>query len=660
MNSDRLSAAANPLLREGLDHISQGITIFDRDLHLVAWNRRFLRLLDFPEDLAFEGADFATFIRYNARQGEYGPGDVETLVAHRVDEARRFAPHRFERERPNGIIVEVAGTPLPGGGFVTVYTDVTEDKHRQRALERRVAERTSALEASEARLHLIANEVPAGIAHVDRDLNILYANRRFARAYGKTPDAIIGLPCSAVLHPRTLRDSARFFEQSRRGALVDFEMNVLLPDGRRKDIRTLLRPDQPSAGEVIGFYLLSIDITRSKAANAALGRAQKMDALGRLSSGISHDFNNLLTIILGNLIPLSEQLDSTDLAQEFLTPAISAARRGSGLTRRLLMLARREPFDPKPVNIAATTDDLVALLRSTMPDDIAIRHVAQGPLPLAFVDHAQFEMALLNMAVNARDAITPPGSITLETALSHLDPAEAEVLKITSGDYVQVRVIDTGSGMTHEQSERIFEPFYTSKAQGSGSGLGLAMVYGFVQQSNGAIRVESEPGKGSTFTLLLPTAVAEDDVDDAPAPRKAPAADLGAAPQEIVLLVDDDADVRRVVRRQLITLGYPLIEAESAAEALDLFARVQGIGYVLTDVAMPGAMNGIGLAEALHDMSPATGIIVMSAHGTDTAPDSRIAATPKLAKPFDLGTLSQALAAADRHRQAPPAGRTEG
>ncbi|MBL8328191.1 MAG: PAS-domain containing protein, partial [Hyphomicrobiaceae bacterium] len=226
-----LPLSTQALLQAGLDHIHQGITIFDGELKMVGWNQRFLELLDFPESLAFEGATFESFMRFNAERGEYGPGDIETQVRTRVAEAARFLPHELERVRPDGLVLQVKGSPLPGGGFVAVYTDVTEQRSRERMLEKRISEHTEALRQSEARLRLIANEVPAGIAHCDQDLRFQFVNRRFANAYGFSQFEMIGRPADDILSEETMRVSRPFFEHARRGAAVDFDMTLKLPNG---------------------------------------------------------------------------------------------------------------------------------------------------------------------------------------------------------------------------------------------------------------------------------------------------------------------------------------------------------------------------------------------------------------------------------------------
>jgi len=322
-----------------------------------------------------------------------------------------------------------------------------------------------------------------------------------------------------------------------------------------------------------------------------------MDALGRMASGISHDFNNLLTIILGNLVPFSEQLNDGVLVEDFLTPAISAARRGSALTKRLLTLARREQFDPVPTRIGNAIDEISALVISSVPASLNVELYQQPDLPLAMVDRSQLEMAILNLALNARDATDGTGTITIETAPHRLAPEEAELFRIRAGQYIRIKFSGDGCGMSQTLSEKIFEPFFTSKVAGSGSGLGLSMVYGFVRQSNGAICVDSVPGKGTCFTILLPDVSGYSELSDLPAQVTA-APQVPEAPSgELVLLVEDDLDVRRTLRRKIAALGFPVVEAGDADEALILLRQLQGVGVVLSDVDMPGSMNGFGLAS---------------------------------------------------------------
>lgn len=628
------------LILEGLEHVGQGVTIFDRDLKLVAWNSKFMQIYGYPDGMAFPGADFASFIAFNAHKGDYGPGDPQQQTAKQVETARQFRSYHVQRKRADGTNIEISGHPLPGGGFVTTYTDISDLVLQREALRKEVERKTTELQLSEQRLSLIADEVPAGIAHIDRNMNILYANKRFANAYGYTAPAVIGMNAHDLLHPRTMSESRKFFEQARRGALVDFEMRIELPGERFKDIRTLLRPERPSAGEVIGFYLLSIDVTRRKATSSALMRSQKMDALGRLASGISHDFNNLLTVILGNLIPLGEELDDTELISEFLAPAIAAARRGSTLTQRLLTLARREQLDPQPTEIAEAIDDTCKLLSASLPSTLSLITKHDHALPPALVDRAQLEMAILNLAMNARDATKGQGTISIETALHPLEPDEASFQHMRAGDYIRICFSDDGCGMTSEMAEKIFEPFVTSKAAGKGSGLGLSMVYQFVGQSNGAIWVDSTPGEGTTFTILLPLS---EEMADAPDALEEDRISSDHNAPLLVLLIEDDPDVRRAIRHKISRLGYHLVEAGTADEAMGLLDQVQGIDVVLSDIDMPGRVDGCALARHLRKAPLAPPVVLMSGKAGPSPADPLLGDIPFLAKPFTIEALRGAF-----------------
>lgn len=642
-NPTRTDETRRKLLEEGLDQIDQGLTVIDSDLRMVAWNAKFLELLDFPDWLARPGANFEDFIRYNAERGEYGDGDIDAMVMERVQQAKEFEPHDFERVRPDGRVIRVEGGPISGNGFVTIYTDVTARRNQETLQEQLIASRTEALQLSEGRLRLIANEVPAGIAHVDKEFCIRYANQRFARAYGRTPEELIGCNCRDVLSVETLQFSAPFFEQTRRGRNVDFDMTLTLPDGRIREIRTFLRPEQPSEGEVIGFYLVSVDVTRQKQATATLLQSQKMDAVGQMSSGIAHDFNNLLTVIIGNLSPLAEQLAESELRRELVEPALKAARRGADLTRRLLAVARRQPLKPTAVDVSDSIGDLIKLLRPSLPDNIELLSHFPSRASPAFVDGAQLEMALLNLAINARDALTEGGRIEFSSRVRQITAEESETFRIKSGPYVEVTVSDNGPGMPREISSKIFEPFFSTKADGGGSGLGLSMVYGFTRQSNGSIRVDSTPGGGTRFHLLLP-AVDRADAGMTEDRAATPQAEKGNG-RGLVLLVEDSEEVRGVVRRQLVELGHRIVEAENAEEALELVETVENITLMVSDVAMPGNKSGLDLAKQVRRDRPAMPIILMTGHSGVLDADSSSDAFPLLRKPFEAVELADAIAA---------------
>ena len=664
-----LSDQANlELLQAGLDHIDQGISVFDDRLNLMFWNRRYFDLLEFPLDFAQVGRPFEDFVRYNAERGEYGPGAVEGLVAERLARARQFTAHYLERPRPDGSILAIHGVPLPDGGFITVYTDITEQKETERLiqerneeLEQRVLERTRDLEAtnlelrrlvqsehetaealklSETRLQLITDAVPAGIAYVDLDERYRFANQRIAGAFGFAKDEIIGKSTDEVLGPKVAATLRPYLDRGRRGEEVTFEYVAELAEGREADIRTTVLPDLDEARQVRGYYALSLNVSNQKKAEAALAQAQKMEAVAGLSGGLSHDFNNLLTVVLGNLLPLKEsgRLSREDL--ELLDPAIEAARRGAGLIRRLLTFSRRDPLEPQSVDLAALIEGFAGFLRSSLPETLEIAPEVGGEPLHAFVDPLGLESALLNLAFNARDAMPQGGRITIAVDPVAVDAAQGATLDLAPGDYVKIVVADEGSGIDPATLARAFEPFFTTKAQGSGSGLGLAMVYGFAKQSGGAVRIASEDGRGAEVSLYIPRS-------EAPAVPQAGPEPLDAAvdgSRPLVLLVDDDPGVRRVARRQLTDLGYPTVEASDGEAALELLDQVGEIGILLSDVVMPGPLNGFDLARAAQTKRPDLKVLLMSAYRQpDADREAGRPQVPVLRKPFEKPELDRLL-----------------
>ncbi|TAK50292.1 MAG: response regulator [Xanthobacteraceae bacterium] len=531
------------LLQGGLDLIDQGLTVFDGDLRLVAWNQRFFTLLEFPMELARVGTPFAEFMRFNALRGEYGEGDIESQVAERVRLARSFQPHYLERKRPNGSIIAVRGEPLPHRGFVTIYTDITRQRDHQRLIEERnveldarVRERTAELEAANAGLH------------------------------------------------RAMADQKRM--------------------------------------------------------SAALVQAQKMEAVGKLTGGLAHDFNNLLTIVIANLAELRERHNTGAEFNEFLDPAIAAARRGADITRRLLAFARQQPLEPRSVEVNGVVSNILTLLRRSLPASIGIATQSPDGELFCLVDPAQLENTLLNLALNARDAMPKGGGLVIRIGRHVVTDKEAAELDIAPDRYVSLAVEDTGTGMDPATLTRVFEPFYTSKEFGAGSGLGLSMVYGFARQSGGAVRIRSEPGNGTIVTLLLregskACAAATEPPRTARSPRGA---------RHVALLVEDDTDVRTVIRRQLTDLGHLVIEAGGGIEAANILENVPELSLLVSDIMMPGDLDGRRLAEQARRRRPDLPVVLITGYAERLdGPDNAGQAFVVLGKPCTREELAAAI-----------------
>jgi len=623
------------LIQAGLDKIDQGISIFDAELKLVFSNQRMHDLLELPASLMRPGRDFEDVIRFNVERGEYGLGDTEDMVRERVAVARQFKAHTLERTRPNGVVLRISGWPLPGGGFATVYTDITEQRRRELSLEARLLRQTEDFRRSEERLRLIANEVPAGIAYLDSNQTFGFVNLRFASAYGSAPSDLVGLAPAEVLSARTMAAVQPFFDRAIAGEALDFDLEIDFPDGRVLHTRTFLRPESETGSGGSGFYVLTINVTRQKQAAAALLRGQKMETLGQLSSGIAHDFNNLLTVILGNLKPLEQQIGD-DLRDEMLAPAIRAARRGADLTRRLLAVARRQPLEPSPVDVSETAHTIAKLVKPSLPDDARISVNTPGAPCFAFADPAQLETSLLNLAVNARDALHTEGNIAIGVARRRLSGGEADGHALKPGDYIEVRIADNGVGIDPAVMEKVFDPFFSTKNNHDRSGLGLTIVHSFAQDSGGAIRFESRECGGSDFYLLLPACEPGAPLAEEPAWQLPAALKNG-----LILLVDDDDEVRSVLRRDLVNMGCRLIEARTAPEAFDLIDSIDDIALILSDIAMPGPYSGLELARKVAESHPHIRVVLMTGFGREGLRDD--ANVRILQKPFSHQTLMRAF-----------------
>jgi nitrogen-specific signal transduction histidine kinase/CheY-like chemotaxis protein len=349
-------------------------------------------------------------------------------------------------------------------------------------------------------------------------------------------------------------------------------------------------------GRLLGFAKVTRDLTERRAMEDQLRQMQKMEAIGQLTGGIAHDFNNMLTVINGNIETLQRRLGQNDLAsQRLIAGALRGVERATTLTRRLLAYSRQQPLDPKPIELNRLIIGMSDLLTRTLGEHIKIESVLSGGLWQVSADPNQVENAVLNLALNSRDAMPEGGKLTIETANTHLDEAYAHAhAEVTAGQYVMLAVSDTGVGMTSDVIEKAFEPFFTTKNLGEGTGLGLSQVYGFVKQSGGHIKLYSEPGEGTTVRIYFPRVnAAATPVERRRAPSQMP--ELGGS--ETILVVEDDPDVRAYTTGILRELGYRVLEAHEGDTALSLLASEPEITLLFTDIGLPGPFNGRQLAD---------------------------------------------------------------
>ena len=387
-------------------------------------------------------------------------------------------------------------------------------------------------------------------------------------------------------------------------------------------------------GEVEQIIVQIVDIGERKQAARQLQQAQKMEAIGQLTGGLAHDFNNLLTVVIGNLELLEGKFSGDERAGRRLKEAIDAARKGSDLTRQMLAFARKQALEPREVKINELVNGMAPLVSRSIGETIQVKVVPMAGEPMAVIDPSQLESAILNLAINARDAMAGGGLLTIETQASYLDEAyAARHPEVVPGHYVMVAVSDTGSGMSPELLEKVFQPFFTTKEQGKGSGLGLSMVYGFIKQSGGHISVYSEVGHGTAIKMYLPRKFAPGETVPAvegvapesvmPVERETPAP-VAAQPVEPevpagpraprILVVEDQEAVRAVACGFLQDFGYDVIEAEDGLQALSRLQENPDIDLMFSDVVMPGALNGFDLAQAARGIRPDLKIVHTSGY----------------------------------------------
>jgi signal transduction histidine kinase len=380
------------------------------------------------------------------------------------------------------------------------------------------------------------------------------------------------------------------------------------------------------------------EMAERESAEAALRQSQKMEAVGRLTGGIAHDFNNMLAVVLGNLDLLLRRFPDADAKLlRFVTSSQEAAKRAAALTHRLLAFSRRQPLDPKPTDVGRTVQDMSDLIGRTLGETISIETVRGAGLWRAHVDAGQLETALVNLAVNARDAMPGGGKLTLETANAYLDRTYASGQEeVTPGQYIMVAVTDTGTGMPPEVLDQVFEPFFTTKPVGLGTGLGLSQVHGFVKQSGGHIAIYSEVGHGTSVKLYLPRAAVEAEVSTSEPVRRP-----GSGRRDLsVLVVDDETGVRDFAADALVELGYDVVSASDASEALRVVESGIRLDILLTDVVMPGR-SGRQLAEAVSKLKPGVRVLYMTGYTQNAIVHNGVldAGTRLIGKPFTVQQL---------------------
>jgi PAS domain S-box-containing protein len=469
------------------------------------------------------------------------------------------------------------------------------------------------LRAGEARFRSVIDRSPSAIVLKDAKGSYVMVNRTAAEWLGHDPAAILDKAPDETLG---VEQAARALDQDRRvresGEVLVEEHEFTYADGTVRRVVVTKFPVPLRDGSEVGVGGIFTDVTEVRETADQLRHAQKMEAVGQLTGGVAHDFNNLLTVVLGNLELLRDVAGADRAGRPFIDIAIRAGERGAELTQRLLAFSRRHPLQPAATDVNAAIAGAIELIRRTLREDIAVSTALDHGTWRAMIDPGQLENALVNLAVNAQDAMPAGGELTIETGNVRLDADYARRnAEVTPGEYVMIAVTDSGIGMPQDVLRRAFEPFFTTKDVGKGSGLGLSMIYGFAKQSGGHVKIYSEVGHGTTVRIYLPRLAADDEED---APQPAAAAPARATGGETILAVEDDPDVRQYVTHALRRAGYAVLEAENGPAALEILEGGIAIDLLFTDVIMPGGMNGRELADRAAAIRPRLKVLFSSGY----------------------------------------------
>ena len=620
------------------------IKVLDLDAKLVFMSEGGQRVMEVSDFNAIQGCPWPDFW--------HGEGHAQARAAVEAAKAGRVGHFHGAANTMAGTprYWDVQVTPILGADgrperLLSVSRDITDRKRAEarlhelnETLEQQVGERTA------ERNHLW-NSSPDLLLVIDFDGVFRRVNPAWTTLLGYKPDELVGHHVNEFVLAEDNAKTTDAYEQAARGGLPKIENRYRHKDGSTRWISWVAAP----VGKLT--YATGRDVTDEKAATQVLAdmqetlrQSQKMEAVGQLTGGLAHDFNNLLAGISGSLELLQTRVAQGRISdlERYIVAAQGASKRAAALTHRLLAFTRRQTLDPKPTAVNSLVGGMDELVRRTVGPAITVEVVGAAGLWPVLVDPNQLENALLNLCINARDAMPDGGRLTVETANRWLDERTARQRDMPAGQYVSLCVSDTGTGMTPEVARRAFEPFFTTKPIGMGTGLGLSMIYGFVQQSGGQARIYSEPGQGTMVCLYLPrhhgeAASVARDAELAQAPR--------AGQGETVLVVDDEPTVRMLVTEVLQDLGYTAIEAADGPAGLKVLRSDVRIDLLVTDVGLPGGMNGRQVADAGRTVRPGLKVLFITGYAENAVlshghldPGMHV-----LTKPFAMDALASRI-----------------
>ncbi len=624
--------------------IDYAIFMLDIDGHVVTWNAGAERIKGYSAGDII-GQHFSRFYLPEDQAAGIPQAALQTAVS-----TGHFTAEGWRVRKDGGRFwAAVVIAPVRRGGELVGFAKVTRDVTEQRQAQ------LAALE-SERRFRLLVQGVTDyAIYLLDPDGRITNWNAGAARIKGYAESEVLGQHFSRFYTPEDIdiRLPWNALEKARREGRYEAEGWRVRKDGSRFWAGVVVDAIHDDEGKLIGFAKITRDLTERREAQLELEQSrqqllqsQKMEAIGQLTGGIAHDFNNLLTGISGSLELLRSRVAQGRLTDidRYIVTAQGAASRASALTHRLLTFARRQRLDSKPTDANRLVASMEEMLRRTVGPAITVEVALSASLWRTLCDPNQLETAILNLAINARDAMPDGGRLTIETLNAWIDDRSGRERDMQTGQYVAICVTDTGTGMSPDVVARAFEPFYTTKPLGQGTGLGLSMVYGFARQSNGQVRIYSEVGEGTTIRLYLPRYLGEGPVDEEETPVEIAARTGGG---ETVLIVDDEPTVRMLITEVLDGLGCAAIEAADSVVGLKILNSDVRIDLLITDVGLPGGMNGRQLAEIGRQKRPDLAVLFITGYAENAAISNGhlLPGMHVLTKPFSMDKLAARIKA---------------
>ena len=603
---------------------------------VTSWNAGAQRFKGYdPHEII--GEHFSRFYTPEDRAREIPKVALETAVREGRFEAEGWRVRKDGSRVWANVVIDPIREP---NGDLVGFAKITRDLTDRRAAEEE-------LRRSEERFRLLVQSVTDyAIYMLDPEGHVSSWNPGAERFKGYAAEEIMGEHFSRFYteEDRKAGISRTALETARREGRFEAEGWRVRKDGSRFWASIIIDPIRDEQGKLVGFAKVTRDLTEKRAIEEQLRQSQKMEAIGQLTGGLAHDFNNLLTGISGSLEMMQVRMAQgrgAELERYFMA-AQGAVKRAAALTHRLLAFSRRQTLDPQPTGVNRLISGLDELVRRTVGPSVQVEVVGASDLWPILVDPNQLENAILNLCINARDAMPAGGKLTIETANKWLDERAARQQDLPVGQYVSICVSDTGTGMTPDVVAKAFDPFFTTKPLGEGTGLGLSMVYGFTRQSGGQVRIYSEVGQGTTMCLYLPRHDAEGVVEDAEV-RLAPAEPT--AEGEVVLVIDDEPTIRMLISEVLAESGYAVIEAPDGPAGLRVLESNAKIDLLITDVGLPGGLNGRQVADAARVERPDLKVLFVTGYAENAIIGGGRLDTGMyvLTKPFQMDVLSNRI-----------------